>query len=73
MAVLVHLSNSLGEELLSRADRPLQPYQQQEQDVKFSTGIGDTNQICHLLLIKYRLEVHLLKTEVSKVICIFFL
>lgn len=43
MAVLVHLSNSLGEELLSGADRPLQPYQQQEQDVKFSTGIGDTN------------------------------
>lgn len=67
----MHLSNSLGGELLSRADRPLQPYQQQQQDVKFSTGVGDTDKICRLLLIKYRAEVHLLKTTVSKVINFF--
>lgn len=73
MAVLVLLSNSLGGEFLSSADRSLQLYQQQEQDVTFSTGVGDTDKICHLLLIKYRAEVHFLKTTISKVIQIFFL
>lgn len=72
MAVLVHLSNSLGRELLSCADRPLQSYQQQEQDDKFSGGIGDTDKICHLLVIKYRAEVYLLQSTVSKVINFFF-